>query len=80
MSRVFSHLRYTLALLALVACPAAHGAASGLRPEVEAFAQDMSFKHGLDIGELRELLSRAQKRESILRVMSRPGTAVTWAQ
>lgn len=77
MYRVPRYLHCALVLLAL-ACPAQ--AADGLRPEVEAFVQEMSARHGFDIGELRELMGRAQKREAILRVMSRPGTAITWAQ
>lgn len=80
MFRISRQLRHALALFALVASTAAQGAAPALRPEVEAFVQEMSARHGFDIGELRELMGRAQKRESILRVMSRPSTAVTWAQ
>jgi membrane-bound lytic murein transglycosylase B len=69
------------ALLALITCcHAAQAAAPGLRPEVEAFVQEMAAKHGHDVGELRALMAQAQTRESILRVMNRPGTAVTWAQ
>ncbi len=81
MHRICKHLRGLAALFALLTCwHSVHAAAPGLRPEVEAFVQEMAAKHGHDMGELRALMSQAQKRESILRVMSRPGTAVTWAQ
>jgi membrane-bound lytic murein transglycosylase B len=64
--------------LAIAAAFDAAAAAPGLRPEVEAFVQEMVAKHALDAGALRRLLRKAQSRHSIIRAMSAPGTARPW--
>jgi membrane-bound lytic murein transglycosylase B len=64
--------------LAIAALLDASAAAPPLRPEVEAFVQEMAAKHGLRVRALRSLLAKAQSRPSIIRAMSAPGTARPW--
>lgn len=59
--------------------PAAQAATvPALRPEMEAFIDDMTRRHGYDAGTLRKLLEQVQVRQSILRAMAAPGTARPW--
>lgn len=71
-------MRWVVAAVAAAAVFNAYAAAPALRPEAEAFVQDMAAKHGLDPGALRRLLQKAQPRPSIIRAMSTPGTARPW--
>ena len=66
------------AIWVAVIADASFAAAPALRPEAEAFVQEMVAKHGLDAGALRRLLQKAQPRPSIVRAMSAPGTARSW--
>ncbi len=60
-----------LGALALAASRAGAFEGDGaLRPEVEAFVQDMSVRHGLGGAELRLILRQARKQPDILRAMS----------
>ena len=49
-----------------------------LRPELEAFIEDMGKKHDYAPGPLRRLFAQVQTRPSIIRAMSTPGTARPW--
>src|SRR5688500_12826732 len=71
-------MRLVVAAAAAAAVFNAVAAAPALRPEAEAFVQEMAAKHGLDAGALRRLLQKAQSRPSIIRAMSAPGTARPW--
>jgi membrane-bound lytic murein transglycosylase B len=53
-------------------------AAAELRPEVEAFVDELSEKHGMSRLELRAILRQARVQPGILRVMSAPSTARPW--
>jgi len=64
-----------LMLLASAECPAAEAV---LRPEMEAFIEDMAAKHGYDSNALRKLFQQVQPRPSIIRAMSAPSTARPW--
>lgn len=70
-------LRLIAAGLALGPC-AASSAVPALRPQVEAFVEEMVGRHGLDAAWLRRLMGQAQTRTSILRAMATPGTARPW--
>ena len=61
-----------------VAMDATAAATAPLRPEIEAFVQEMAAKHGLEARALRSLFRKAQSRPSIIRAMSAPGTARPW--
>lgn len=54
------------------------GATTLLRPQVEAFVEEMTKKHNYEPGSLRKLLGGVQPRTSILRAMAAPGTARPW--
>ena len=71
-------LRLGVFVLALLASLASTGAVPVLRPEIEAFIEDMNRKHGYEPGPLRRLFSQVQPRPSIIRAMSTPGTARPW--
>ena len=78
MSLLRNPLRVGFAALALLASLASTGAVPVLRPEIEAFIEDMGKKHGYEAGPLRRLFSQVQPRPSIIRAMSAPGTARPW--
>jgi membrane-bound lytic murein transglycosylase B len=71
-------LRLLFAASALALSLAAHGAAPALRPEIEAFIEEMGKKHGYEPALLRRMFRQVQTRPSILRAMSAPGTARPW--
>jgi membrane-bound lytic murein transglycosylase B len=71
-------LRLVFAALALLASLASPGAVPVLKPEIEAFIDDMGRKHGYEPGPLRRLFAQVQTRPSILRAMATPGTARPW--
>jgi membrane-bound lytic murein transglycosylase B len=71
-------LRFAFAGIALLASLASPGAVPVLRPEIEAFIEDMGKKHGYEPGPLRRIFSQVQPRPSIIRAMSAPGTARPW--
>ena len=56
----------------------AASAASTLRPEIEAFIEEMGRKHGYASAPLRRLFAQVQPRPSILRAMAAPRTARPW--
>ena len=49
-----------------------------LRPEMEAFIEDMGRKHAYEAGALRRLFAQVQTRPAIVRAMSAPATARPW--
>jgi membrane-bound lytic murein transglycosylase B len=51
---------------------------ASLRPEIEAFMQAFSDKHGVPAAELRLILRHARVQQSILRAMSAQSTARPW--
>jgi membrane-bound lytic murein transglycosylase B len=53
-------------------------ATASLRPEIEAFIEEMAGKHGYASGTLRRLFAQVQPRPSILRAMAAPRTARPW--
>jgi membrane-bound lytic murein transglycosylase B len=71
-------LRLVFAALALAASLASPGAVPVLRPEIEAFIEEMGRKHAYEPGILRRLFAQVQTRPSILRAMYTPGTARPW--
>jgi membrane-bound lytic murein transglycosylase B len=71
-------LRLIFAAFALLASLVCAGAVPVLRPEIEAFIEDMGKKHGYEPGPLRRLFAQVQTRPSILRAMAAPGTARPW--
>ena len=71
-------LRLLFAAVALTLSLAATGAVPALRPEIEAFIQEMGRKHGYEPAPLRRMFLQVQTRPSILRAMSTPGTARPW--
>ena len=75
--------RAVLAICAfLLLVPASHAAADsrGLRPEVDAFIEEMARKHQFDGETLRRWFGRVTVRQSILRAVYAPATALTWAE
>jgi membrane-bound lytic murein transglycosylase B len=75
-------IRFVLPLLfaAVMLLPqhAAGAAAPQLRPEVDAFIDEMVSVHGHERDALRQLFAGVKVRESILRAMSAPATARPW--
>ncbi|MES2563999.1 MAG: lytic murein transglycosylase B [Pseudomonadota bacterium] len=71
-------LRISLAAFALLASLASSGATPVLRPEIEAFIEEMGAKHDYQTGLLRRLFAQVQMRPSIIRAMSAPSTARPW--
>ena len=71
-------LRLMVAGFALAVSLAASGATPVLRPQVEAFIEEMVQKHGHEPAWLRKLFAQVQTRTSILRAMATPGTARPW--
>ena len=67
-----------LVLLAVLFSVLPASAATALRPEVSEFVREMVEKHGYDEARLRALMSEIQPRSSIIRAMTRPGTARPW--
>jgi membrane-bound lytic murein transglycosylase B len=51
---------------------------AALRPEIEAFAQQMTEKYGMGGAEVRAILRQARIQRDILRAMSAQYTAVPW--
>jgi membrane-bound lytic murein transglycosylase B len=49
-----------------------------LRPEIEAFVQEMNLRHGLGTAELRLILRQARVQPDILRVMSAQASPRPW--
>jgi len=56
----------------------AAGPAGAAHPGVEDFIAEAVREHGLDAGRLREVLARAEYRESIIDAMTRPAEARPW--
>ena len=75
MRLLFAGLALALGLLSAVSAPAA---VTALKPEIEAFIEEMGKKHGYETARLRRLFQQVQTRPSILRAMSTPGTARPW--
>ena len=50
------------------------------RPEVQAFIEHVSRKHGFDPAELRELFAGVRQQKSILRAIAKPAEAKPWYQ
>jgi membrane-bound lytic murein transglycosylase B len=75
MRLLFAGLALSLGLLFTQSAPAA---VSALKPEVEAFIEEMAKKHGYETAQLRRTFRQVQTRPSILRAMSTPGTARPW--
>jgi membrane-bound lytic murein transglycosylase B len=71
-------MRAVFAALALVLCHTSSGAVVSLRPEIEAFVEDVAARHGYDAAQLRRLMQSVQTRPSIIRAMTAPGTARPW--
>lgn len=71
-------MRVIFAALALLASLACAGAGPVLRPEIEAFIEEMATKHDYAPGPLRRMFAQVQTRPSIIRAMSTPGTARPW--
>jgi membrane-bound lytic murein transglycosylase B len=68
-----------LSTLALAAMHAAGLETEGaLRPEIEAFVQDMNLRHGMGSAELRLILRQARVQPDILRAMSAQATPRPW--
>ncbi len=76
------HFRITLSVLltalALLVSPAVSAALPSLRPEVEAFVEEVAPKVGYDAAQLRRLMLSVQPRPSIIRAMTTPGTSRPW--
>jgi len=58
--------------------PAVSGPSLASRADVNAFIQEMAAKHGLDVGELRTVFSRAQAQPEIIALITRPAEAKPW--
>lgn len=69
---------HRLLLLALLPFAVAPAAAQTIRPEVEAFVDDMAARHRFDRQSLRSLFARVQPRPNIVKAMSAPATARPW--
>lgn len=68
-----------LSTLALAAMRAGALETEGaLRPEIEAFVQDMNLRHGMGSAELRLILRQARVQPDILRAMSAQATPRPW--
>jgi membrane-bound lytic murein transglycosylase B len=70
--------RPVLAAFAILVSLSVSGAALSLRPEIEAFIEEMASKHAYERSELRRLFAKVQPRPSIVRAMSAPSTARPW--
>jgi peptidoglycan lytic transglycosylase B len=71
-------LRHILGAVALLATFSAWAAAPALRPEIDAFIEQMAKKHAYDAALLRRVFAQAQSRPAILRAMAAPATARPW--
>jgi len=68
-----------LALLSLLAAtPAWSATPASFREGVAVFVEEMVQKHGLERKKVKELLSRAQYRQSIIDAISKPAEAKPW--
>ena len=68
-----------LSVLTPAASPAVALETEGaLRPEIEAFVQDMNLRHGLGTAELRLILRQARLQPDILRAMSAQASPRPW--
>ena len=76
----FSRARLALLAVLLLAGLRAHAVAAEatLRPEIEAFIEEMSAGHGMDRGALRLILSHARMQPDILRAMSAQASPRPW--
>lgn len=75
---VHQFLRLIVAISALAGSLVSSGAVPVLRPDYEAFIEEMGKKHAYDPGLLRKLFSEVQTRPAIVRAMSAPATARPW--
>jgi membrane-bound lytic murein transglycosylase B len=68
--------------LGMLALAASHAVAletdGALRPEIEAFVQEMNLRHGLGTAELRLILRQARVQPDILRAMSAQASPRPW--
>jgi membrane-bound lytic murein transglycosylase B len=71
-------LRLVFAAFTLTLALAGSGAVPALRPEIEAFIEEMGTKHGFEPVPLRRVFQQVQTRPAILRAMYTPGTARPW--
>jgi len=69
-----------IAALVLLAASAAAGAGEPVRPEIEAFVEEMATRHAMNRAELRRTLLQARVQPAILRAMSAQTTARPWHQ
>jgi membrane-bound lytic murein transglycosylase B len=68
-----------LILLLLVCAPALAQGTYGGRPEVQAFVDDLSQRHGFVKGELARVFEKAQRVDPVLEAIARPAERVkTW--
>ena len=73
-----NRLRWILGAVAFMCTLAALAAAPALRPEIDAFIEQMAKKHNYEPSTLRRLFAQVQTRPSILRAMSAPATSRPW--
>ena len=71
-------LRVLFSALVLIVSGVVSAAVPSLRPEVEAFVEEVAPKIGYDAAQLRRLMLSVQPRPSIIRAMTTPGTARPW--
>ncbi|MBI4193637.1 MAG: lytic murein transglycosylase B [Betaproteobacteria bacterium] len=68
-----------IAVLALSCMPLTAAPAQGqLRPEVEAFIEEMARKHQFERRALRQMFRKVRPRPAVIRAISTPGTARPW--
>lgn len=69
---------HRLLLVGLLHCVVAPAGAQTIRPEVEAFVEEMATRHRFDPKALRSVFARVQPRPNIVKAMSAPATARPW--
>ena len=78
----YSRLLPALAALLLMAVPYAIAATPAprgeLEPEIRAFVQDMTDRHGFDRAALEKAFRETRHLGSIIRAMDAPATALPW--
>ncbi|HSQ03989.1 MAG TPA: lytic murein transglycosylase, partial [Burkholderiales bacterium] len=67
-----------VAFTCIAVAPPASPAEQSLRPDIEAFIDEMVSRHGFEREKLRAAFSRVQIRPGIVRAMSAPATARPW--
>jgi membrane-bound lytic murein transglycosylase B len=76
---MFRNVLYFIATVAMLLTSfGVEAAEAALRPEMEAFIEQMQTRHGYDAAALRKAFQQVQPRPSIIRAMSAPSTSRPW--